>query len=544
MVARAWRAGVASLVCVLGTAGAQGADQADLTTINRIVDEGFNRSELPLTAAYLTDRIGGRLTNSPQMREAERWTQQQFRDWGLKNVRTEGFEFGRGWSIEKSSVRLLKPRVATYSAIPVAWTAPTNGAITGPIVVAPMSKVADFDKWRGKLKGQIVLVTQPDTGGEPLVAPFVRLSREDLGKLDAYRQPVVSMEEELEKRLERNRFEAKRDQFLASEGALAWVRRSYREGGLLHGEGYQHRRGESPALPGFELAAEHYRQLARLAKTGTAPTLELISDVRYHDEDPNAYNVFADLPGRDAKAGYVMAGAHLDSWVASDGAQDNAAGSAVVMEAARILTKLGLKPKRTIRFALWNGEEQGLYGSFDYTQRHLVSRPPLEDPARVALPVYATWNLRWPVKAGPDYDALAAYFNLDNGSGKIRGIYAEGNVAATPILKTWIAPFASMGADSVVAAPTFGTDHVPMSAVGIPGFQFVQDPLDYGSRIHHTSIDSYDHLRMEDLKQAAVIMASMLWMSAERDQPLPKRPLPSKPLQTDPFEYEVDLPSP
>ena len=544
MVARAWRAGMASLVCVLGTAMAQGADQADLATINRIVDEGFNRSELPLTAAYLTDRIGARLTNSPQMREAERWTQQQFRDWGLKNVRTEGFEFGRGWSIEKSSVRLLKPRVATYSAIPVAWTPASNGAITASIIVAPLAKVADFEKWRGKLKGQIVLVTQPDTGSEPAVAPFVRLSREDIGKLDAYKQPLVPMEEELEKRLERNRFEAKRDQFLASEGALAWVRKSYRDGGLLHGEGYQHRRDQSPKLPGFELAAEHYRQLARLAKTGTAPTLELISDVQYHDEDSNAYNVFADLPGRDGKAGYVMAGAHLDSWVASDGAQDNAAGSAVVMEAARILTKLGLKPKRTIRFALWNGEEQGLYGSFNYTERHLVSRPPLTDPARAALPVYATWNLRWPVKAGPDYDALAAYFNLDIGSGKIRGVYAEGNVAATPVLKTWLAPFASMGADTVVAAPTYGTDHVPMSAVGIPGFQFVQDPLDYGSRIHHTSIDSYDHLRMEDLKQAAVIMASMLWMSAERDQPLPKRPLPSKPSQTDPFEYEIETPSP
>jgi hypothetical protein len=217
---------MASLVCVLGTAMAQGADQADLTTINRIVDEGFNRSELPLTAAYLTDRIGGRLTNSPQMREAERWTQQQFRDWGLKNVRTEGFEFGRGWSIEKSSVRLLKPRVATYSAIPVAWTPATNGAITATIIVAPIAKVSDFEKWQGKLKGQIVLVSQPDTGAEPAVAPFVRLAREDIAKLDAYKQPVVSMEEELEKRLERSRFEAKRDEFLASEGALAWERKS------------------------------------------------------------------------------------------------------------------------------------------------------------------------------------------------------------------------------------------------------------------------------------------------------------------------------
>jgi hypothetical protein len=372
------------------------------------------------------------------------------------------------------------------------------------------------------------------------VAPFVRLSKEEIGALDVHRQPVVPMEAELEKRLERIRFEARLDAFLASEGALAWVRKSYRDGGLLHGEGYQHRLGESPKLPGFELAAEHYRQLARLAKAGPAPTLELVSVVHYHDEDRNAYNVFAELPGRDAKAGYVMSGAHLDSWVASDGAQDNAAGSAVVMEAARILAKLGLKPKRTIRFALWSGEEQGLYGSIDYTQRHLVSRAPLESPERAALPPYFTWNLRWPIKPGPDYEALAAYFNIDNGSGKIRGIHAEGNIAVTPILRTWLAPFASMGAGSVVATPTYGTDHVPMQAVGIPGFQFVQDPLDYGTRIHHTSIDSYDHLKMEDMKQAAVIMASLLWMSAERDQPLPKMPLPTRPTQTDPFEYELE----
>lgn len=537
------RSSMAVAVYMLSAAAALAADQADLVTINRIVDEGFNRSELPATASYLTDRIGGRLTNSPQMREAERWTQQQFRDWGLKNVRTEGFEFGRGWSIEKSSTRLLKPRIAEYRSIPVAWTPSTNGAINAPIIVAPLSREADFERWKGKLRDQIVLVTRPDGGSEPAIAPFVRLSPEDIDKLNAQRQPLVPMTEELEKRLERIRFESKRDAFLAAEGALAWVRMSYRDGGLLHGEGYQHRTGESPKLPGFELAAEHYRQLARLAKVGPAPVIELLSVVHYHDEDRNGYNVLADLPGREAKAGYVMSGAHLDSWVASDGAQDNGAGSAVVMEAARILSKLGLKPKRTIRFALWSGEEQGLYGSIDYTQRHLVSRAPLQDPAQAALPAFFTWNLRWPVKAGPDYDALAAYFNIDNGSGKVRGLYAEGNIAVTPILKTWLAPFASMGADAVVAAPTGGTDHVPMQAVGIPGFQFVQDPLDYGSRIHHTSIDSYDHLKMEDLKQAAVILASLLWMSAERAEPLPKMPLPTKPLQTDPFEYELPEPA-
>lgn len=533
-----WRRTVWCAVCLL-SAPAWSADEPDLATINRIVDEGFNRSELPATASYLTDRIGGRMTNSPQMREAERWTQQQFRAWGLKNVRTEGFEFGRGWSIEKSSVRMLKPRIAEYRAIPVAWTPPTNGAIAAPIIVAPMARERDFERWKGKLRGQIVLVTRPDTGSEPLGAPFVRWSQQDIDARNVHRSPQVPMEEELNKRLKRGSFEAKRDAFLASEGAIAWVRQSYRDGGLVHGEGYQHRVGKSPKLPGFELAAEHYRQLARLAKSGEAPTLELLSVVHYHDEDINAYNVFADLPGRDAKAGFVMAGAHLDSWVAADGAQDNAAGSAVVMEAARILNELGLQPKRTIRFALWSGEEQGLHGSIAYTERHLVWRAPLESPERAALSPFTTWALRWPVKPGPDYNALAGYFNIDNGSGKIRGVYAEGNIAVTPIFKSWLAPFAAMGANAVVAAPTTGTDHQAMQEVGLPAFQFLQDPLDYNSRVHHTSIDSYDHLKIEDMKQAAVILASFLWMTAQRDQPLPKLPLPTQPLQTDPFEYET-----
>ncbi|MET0533950.1 MAG: M20/M25/M40 family metallo-hydrolase [Steroidobacter sp.] len=532
-----WRVIVCSALGLV--APAWGADEPDLATINRIVDEGFNRSELPATASYLTDRIGGRMTNSPQMREAERWTQQQFSEWGLKNVRTEGFEFGRGWSIEKSSVRMLKPRIAEYRAIPIAWTPATNGTITAPIIIAPLGRERDFERWKGKLRGQIVLVTRPDAGSEPATVPFVRWTKPDIDARNVHRQPQVPMEEELDKRLKRALLDAKRDEFLAAEGAVAWVRQSYRDGGLLHGEGYQHRVGQSPKLPGFELAAEHYRQLARLAKSGEAPTLELLSVVRYHDEDHNAYNVFADLPGRDVKAGYVMAGAHLDSWVASDGAQDNAAGSAVIMEAARILNTLGLKPKRTIRFALWSGEEQGLYGSISYTEKHLASRAPLESPERAAMSPYSTWSLRYPVKPGPDYNALAGYFNIDNGSGKIRGIYAEGNVAVTPIFKNWLGPFAAMGADSVVAAPTYGTDHQVMQAVGMPAFQFLQDPLDYGSRVHHTSIDSYDHLKIEDMKQAAVILASFLWMAAEREQPLPKLPLPTKPLQTDPFEYET-----
>jgi carboxypeptidase Q len=529
---------IALLMSVAGPVVA--ADDVDRSTLNRIVDEGFNHSELPQTAQYLTDRIGGRMTNSPQMRAAEKWTQDQFRRWNLQNVRTEAFEFGRGWSIEHSEVRMSSPRVLVLRAIPVAWTPPTNGTLSATIVVAPMKRERDFAKWKGQLRGKIVLVDRPTVGSEPADgAPYQRLSDDDLDKLDVYAQPTHS-EAAIEKIFKKDKFAALRDAFLASEGALAWIRESVRDGGLLHGDGYSYAVGATPALPGIELAAEDYRKLARLAKAGVTPTLEITSDVRFHDEDHNAYNVFADIRGRDAKAGYVMAGAHLDSWVASDGAQDNGAGTVVIMEAARILAKLGLKPKRTIRFALWAGEEQALLGSLTFIERHLAQRAPITDPEKAKVNPYYTWKTRWPITPLPEGAALSGYFNVDNGSGKVRGIYTEGNLAVVPIFREWLEPFESMGVTKVVAQATDGTDHEFMQAIGVPAFQFIQDPLDYDSRIHHTSIDSYDHLKITDLKQAAVVLASMLWMSAERDQPLPRMPVQRKPAETDPFRYEDD----
>jgi hypothetical protein len=513
--------------------------QVDNATVNRIIDEALNHSELPQTAAYLTDRIGGRMTNSPQMRAAEQWTQQQFKGWGLKNVHPEGFDFGRGWSIERIEARMVTPRVVVMPAIPVAWTPSTPGTVTAPVVVAPLRRERDFDKYKGQLKGKIVLVSEPGDGSESDQPPFKRQSDEDLSKLDTYVQPTRS-ETAIARGLKRSAFAAKADAFLASEGAVAWLRQSYRDGGLLHGEGYLYRVGETPKVPAVELRAEDYRRLARLAKTDAAPTVELTSTVRYDDTDHNAYNIVAEIPGRDPKAGYVMAGAHLDSWVAADGANDNGAGSVVVMEIARVLSKLGVKPRRTIRFVLWSGEEQGLLGSMAYVEQHLAKRPPVTDPALKKLSPYNTWDTRWPITPLPGHAELAAYFNLDNGSGKIRGIYTEGNPAVAPIFSQWLGPFASMGATKVVARPTGGTDHVLMQSVGIPAFQFIQDPLDYGSRVHHTSVDTYDHMKIADLKQATIVMASFLWQAAERAEPLPRMPVATKPADTNPFAYEDD----
>ncbi|WP_370545370.1 M20/M25/M40 family metallo-hydrolase [Caulobacter sp. 17J80-11] len=510
------------------------AKPADLGMVNRINDQAFNHGEVVDTAEYLTDRIGGRLTNSPAMREAERWTQAQFKNWGLSNVHTEGFDFGRGWWIESSSVTMIAPRPIQLRAIPVAWTPGTNGPVSAEVIVAPIKREADFDQWRGKLAGKIVLVSWPAPPKDAKDPAFVRLTDADVKKRDEYRQPKFDADE-LDKSVERRAFAGKLDAFLKAEGAVAWGRMSARDNGLVHGTGYNYKVGDTPSLPGVEIAAEDYRRLARLAKTGPVK-LQIDSQVRFDDRDTKAYNVFAEIPGSDPKAGYVMAGAHLDSWVASDGAADNAAGSAVVMEAARILQTLGVKPKRTIRFALWNGEEQGLLGSAAYVDSHLAKRPPHPDAAKQAIGPSVSQS-QFPVTPLPGYKDLAAYFNLDNGSGKIRGVYAEGNVAAAKVLREWLAPYGNQGADQVLIAPTGGTDHVYMARVGLPAFQFVQDPLDYGSQVHHTDLDSFDHLRPEDLRQAAAVMAWMLLNAAEADEPLPRNVVPTQPKPTDPFAY-------
>ena len=306
---------------------------------------------------------------------------------------------------------------------------------------------------------------------------------------------------------------------------------------MLHGEGYAFGVGETPALPGIEVAAEDYRRLARLAKIGEPPVIEIMSDVRFDDSDVNAYNILAEIPGTDPKAGYVMAGAHLDSWVAGDGAADNAAGVAVVMEAARILKKLGVRPKRTIRFALWSGEEQALLGSWAYVDKYLASWPK-PSQAYSQNQLYDVRRFAWPLTPKPGYADLVAYFNIDNGSGKIRGIHAENNVAAVPMLREWLSPFSSMGASTVAIQRTGGTDHVFMQRAGIPGYQFIQDPLDYDSRIHHTGVDTYDHLKADDLRQASTILASLLHQAAASDKVLPRMPLPAQPVVADPFKYE------
>ena len=501
--------------------------------IGAVIDEGLNRSEAMKTASQLMDGIGPRLTNSENYRRAADWALARMTATGLQNVHREPFDFGLGWNVESYSARMITPRATQMTVMPVAWSPATSGTLRAPVIVAPISKVQHFAQWKGKLAGKIVMISLPGTSSEATRLPFRRYEAKDIGEFDKFDLPRFDPQA-VDRRASRANFPLELSRFLKAEGALAMVRISYRDGMLVHGEGYNFRPGEQLALPSFELAAEDYRRLARLSVSGTAPEIELALAARFDDKQLQADNLIAEIPGSEPKAGYVMAGAHFDSWIAGDGAADNGAGSVVVLEAARILSRLGVKPRRTIRFALWAGEEQGLYGSRAYIERHLATRP--VDPKLTGIAAYTAWSQGWPISPKPGYGEIKAYFNLDNGSGKIRGIFAENNISAEPLLKKWLAPFSDMGAGQVVTSKTGGTDHVFMQAIGLPGYQFIQDPLDYDSRVHHSNLDTVDHLRGDDLRQAATIMAAMLLQAADSDKDLPRQSLPSKPVPTDPFK--------
>jgi hypothetical protein len=506
------------------------AQSVDLTATDRIVDEGGRHSEVMTIAEYLSDEIGQRLTNSPGDRKAIAWTQDKFRGWGLTNVHAEGFPFGHGWWMEHCTVRMLAPRPLQLTTGPISWSPGTGGPISAPIVVAPMTSEADFAQWKGKLAGKIVLVSPPD-GAKPAFASS-RQSADDLAKMDVYDFPRPTSDGSANW-TKYYSFPRALQAFLKAEGALALVRIPRVDGKLIMGDGARFAPGDEMPLPGVEVAAEDYRRLVRLAAHGPAPTLELDLAVRFDESDLQAYNVLADIPGTDPKAAYVMAGGHLDSVTPGDGAADDGAGVAMVMEAARILSTMP-RPRRTIRFALWSGEEQGEFGSTAYVERHFATRGKAEDTQGTGEAKYLRWWYRWPIVPRPSWREMSVYFNLDNGAGKIRGIFADHNLAAVPIFHEWFKPFESMGASTVAIVAQGGSDNDAMQDVGVPGYQFIQDWNDY-SRMHHTSLDTYDHLDPEDMRQASIILASFLWNAANMTQDFPRRPLPTKPTIKEPL---------
>lgn len=534
MIRKTWFGAASAIAMTIAPLSAAHADATD-AQIAEIIDEGLSHSQAMANASELMDGIGPRLTNSENYDRAVAWAMAKYRAYGVTMVRTEPFAFGLGWNLDAWSARMIEPRGVVMRSIPVGWSPPTAGVLRAPVILAPMSKKEHFEKWRGKLAGKIVMVSLPGEASTSERPQFRRYEAKDLGELDTYELPSDEIMP-YEDFIKSGYFPLELSAFLKAEGAVGMVRKSYRDNGLVHGEGYLFEPGKTLALPFMELAAEDYRRLARLEIAGKPPVIELEIAARYNETDLTADNVIADIPGSDPRAGYVMAGAHFDSWFAADGAADDGVPSVVLIEAARIIKSLGAQPKRTIRFALWAGEEQAIMGSTAYIEQHMANRP--LDPAVGPLEYFARWPGSFPITKLAGYDEMKAYFNLDNGGGRIRGIYAENNIAAASLLRKWLSPFASMDAGTVVMSRTGGTDHEYMQTIGLPGFQFIQDPLDYGTRTHHSSIDTLDHIPADDVRQSATILAAMLWQAANSTEVLPRPPLPTQPSKANPFKVE------
>jgi len=503
-------------------------EKVDLETITRIRYEGFRNSKVMDYATGLMDSIGERLTGSPNMKRANEWTRDQLTAMGLSNAHLEPWgPFGRGWANQYVNVRMTAPDIAPLLVYAKAWTPGTNGVVTGKCIRVNIEKKEDFDKYKGKLAGMI-LIFGPDAEVKPIIeAPYKRYTDDDLAKTAEYQIPGERPPFRFADFVKRQQFVKELNQFLADEKVLAVIDHSRGTAGggtVFVQSGGSYKTGETTTIPQLTMASEHWSRISRLLYQKKEVTLELNVVNTFYDDDPMQYDTIAELPGTDKKDELVMLGAHLDSWHAGTGATDNGAGTIVMMEAMRILKTLDIKPRRTIRIGLWSGEEEGLLGSQGYVQQHFGSRPPMDDPAMKGMPTLMRREAG-PVTVKPEQAKVSGYFNVDNGTGKIRGIYLQENEAVLPIFEAWMHPFKDLDMTTITMRNTGGTDHQSFDAVGIPGFQFIQDPVEYESRTHHSNMDVYDRLQPEDLKQMAVIVASFVYNTAMRDQMLPRKPI-------------------
>ncbi|WP_181305074.1 M20/M25/M40 family metallo-hydrolase [Rufibacter sp. XAAS-G3-1] len=493
---------------------AQQVEPLDAAIVEKIRQEGLNKSQVMDIAFYLTDVNGPRLSGSTGLAKANQWTKEKLTSWGLQNAVIEPWgTFGKGWEVEKSYLALTKPYYQPMIGSPKAWTPSTNGPVKAQVMLVKAAKEEDLAQYAGKLKGKIVMMEVTTPIKTTFTADATRYTDEQLQKLaepvqaTAGRTPMT--DEQRAAMMARRALLGKMSEMFLNEGAVAMFSgRSGSHGTFFTSNGASYAMDAKPVLPEFEVAQEDLARMSRLLAAGIPVEVELESKTRFLTEDPQGYNVIAEIPGTDKKlkSEIVMLGGHIDSWHAATGATDNAAGVAVMMEAVRIIKALNLQPKRTIRIALWGGEEQGLHGSRGYAKKHLG------DPATMKLL--------------PEHAKIAAYYNLDNGSGKIRGIYTQGNEAVAPLFKEWLKPFHDLGATTVTNRNTGGTDHLSFDGLGLPGFQFIQDGLEYNTRTHHTNQDTYDRLQADDLKQASVIVASFVYQSAIRKDKLPRKALP------------------
>jgi hypothetical protein len=523
-------------------------DRSDLSIVGRIKTEAFDNSQVMDTLQFISDQYGPRLTASPECRQAAEWAVKRLQSYGLEKVHLEKWgPFGRSWSIRKYSVEMLEPRYALLVAAPLAWSDNTNGPQTAEIMITPFhvgrpsydpavleADIAKYESaWKGKLKGKIVMLSRPVDIKPDEKAAFDRYTDKELSDMsvaptptskvpvdlknlkipedpDEARRYLMSMPASVLNKFidHRTELRAKLAAFLKAEGVVAVLNQDDRaKDGRLNAEAAgSYKAKDSLAPPTFIVTGEQYNRMARLVEKNVPVKVRVDLEAEYSKDDQESYNIVAEIPGGSKKDEIVMLGGHFDSWHTGTGATDNGAGSAVMMEAVRILKTLNLKLDRTVRIALWTGEEEGLLGSKAYVKEHFG------DPDTM--------------KITEEHAKLSGYFNLDNGSGKVRGVYLQGNDAMRPIFDQWLSAFRDQGVSTVTIRNTGGTDHLSFDAVGLPGFQFIQDPLDYGTLTHHSDIDTYDHLQAPDLMQAAAVIATVVYDAANRGEMLPRKELP------------------
>ena len=515
-------------------------ENLDLTMYQRIREEGLEHSHVMEYASGLADGIGPRLTGSPNLKKANEWTRDQFTAMGCTNAHLEDWgEFGMGWRQLNTWVRMSAPDTAVFIAQALPWSPSSHGAVSGQAVWVDAKDEKDLEKYKGKLAGKIVFFGEMREV-KPVDKPlFERRDDANLKSTVEYPVHVGPHEDFFANFIKRLEFREKAGKFFADEHAAGIVvpsrdgRNNGGSGGTIFDDGgsgmgwFTYKREHSEPLPIVVTAIENYGRVYRLLKANVAVTVEMDVETEFTGDHEHGFDTIAEIPGTDPKLRdeLVMVGGHLDSWASGTGATDNGAGTVVAMEVMRILNALKVQPRRTIRVGLWTGEEQGEFGSYGYVRQHFGYVPLSETADQLKLPEF----LRKPAGQAvikPDQAKISGYFNVDNGSGKIRGVYLQQNAAIAPIFQQWIAPLADLGVTNITMRDTGGTDHEAFDSVGIPGFQFIQDMLDYGSRTHHSNMDVYERLQPDDLAQAATVEAIFVYNAAMRDQMLPRKPVP------------------
>jgi len=526
---------IALLLVIPAVAQQTQQDAVDLDAVYKIKDEAIRDSQVMKTLSFLSDVYGGRLTGSPNVKLAGDWALQQMKDWGLSNVHFETWQFGRGWVNERFWANVTSPVTYPLLAYPLAWTPGTKGPVEAEAMIVNIASEKDFDQYKGKLGGKIVLLTTPidlTMSTEPLAhrytdAELAAMAEQDYpagrGGRGFFGPPgLTPAQREMMQRAqqEATRFRPILYKFLQDEGIVAIFQEGRGTDGNLFVQQAQaidqlpqgahiYDEGVPPTLNQVMLMAEHYNRIYRTLQDGLPVKVELNIQNKFIDDTLDSFNIVGEIPGSDPALAnqVVMIGGHFDSWHSGTGATDNGVGSAVMMEVMRVLKTSGLKMRRTVRIGLWTGEEEGLLGSRAYVKAHFG------DPATMQL-------------KQPEHQNFDVYFNIDNGSGKLRGVYLQGNDAAAPIFNEWMKPFASMGMDTLTIRNTGGTDHLSYDAVGLPGFQFIQDPLEYETLTHHSNNDLYDRVQADDLKQMATIVSTFVYEAANREKMFPRKPLP------------------